>query len=81
MMNEVPEIESMAECCIRLGYEDIAKDLTRLAEYIKSAHIRIGVLTEQLSGVMKAVEWYESADFGKDDLAKAVEKYRTGGAL
>ena len=79
MMNEVTTIEDMSESCIRMGYADIAKDLTRLAEYIKSAYIRIEVLTEQLSEVMRAVEWYQSCDIGEESLAKAIEKYRTGG--
>lgn len=44
-----------------------------------SARNRVEVLQENLKPVLKAVEWYESCDIGADGLAKAVERYRTGG--
>ena len=79
IMTHVSDIEDMSEICLRLGYVDVAKDLTRLAEYSKSAWNRIEVLHGQLAKVMRAVEWYESADIGANDLKIAIEKYRTGG--
>jgi hypothetical protein len=72
-------IEDMAETLIKNGYEDVGRDMIRLSEYIRSAYIRVDVLSEQLRPIMKAVEWYESADIGADGLQKAVEKYRNGG--
>ena len=50
----------------------------RLVEYIKSAKIRVETLFEMLSPVFKAVEWYCSADWGKDRVHKAIEEYRNG---
>lgn len=63
---------------IRQGAEDIAKDVRRLIEYVKSAEIRIGVLSKQLNDIFHAVEWYLSADYGKATLLKHIEQYRTG---
>ena len=79
LLNCIWDIEDMAEELTKMNYLDVAADMTRLAEYIKSARIRIGVLSEQLRPVMKAVEWYKSADIGEDSLKKAIEKYRIGG--
>ena len=73
------DIDDMAETLMKMGYEDVARDMFRLSEYIRSAYIRIDVLSEQLKPIMKAVEWYESADIGADGLQKAVEEYRNGG--
>lgn len=79
LMNSVADLEDMSETLIKEGYEDVALDMVRLTEYIKSANIRISVLSRQLRDVMKAVEWYDSCDIGKDTLNKQIEEYRRGG--
>lgn len=73
-------IEDMADRCLELGCEDVARDLQRLYQYIKSAQIRVDVLREQLKDVMRSVEWYDSGDFGKDNFMEHIERYRNGGA-
>ena len=78
LFNNVCYIEDMSETALKLGYEDIALDLTRLAEYIKSAKIRVTVLQEQLKEVMHDIEWYEDCDIGEDTLKKTFEEYRRG---
>lgn len=72
-------IEKMADRLMQSGYEDVAKDMQRLAEYCKSANLRIGVLSEELSDVMQAIEWCESGDSGEDGIKYAVEEYRNRG--
>ena len=74
----IADMEDMEQRLIQLGYVDVAKDVRRLIEYCKSAEIRIGVLFEQLDEVFRAVEWYDSADIGKDSLIKRLEEYRKG---
>lgn len=76
----VGDIEDMAETLVKLGYLDVAHDMTRLSEYIKSAYNRVEVLSGQLRPIMKAVEWYESCDWSAETLGEEVEKYRNGGA-
>lgn len=78
LLDNVGDLEDMSEILIKEGYEDVALDMCRLVEYIKSAKIRIDVLSHQLSGVMKAVEWYDSCDIGKDTLKERIEEYRRG---
>jgi hypothetical protein len=68
----------MEEKLIALGYTDIAKDVRRLIEYCLSAEIRISTLFEQLENVFHDIEWYCSADIGKDTLIKRLEEYRKG---
>ena len=72
----VIDLGDMAETLVRLGYEDIARDMCRLIEYIKSAQIRVDVLKDQLKDVMHAVEWWESADYGDNTLKEHLEAYR-----
>lgn len=69
-------LEDMVDRLIESGYEDVAKDTRQLVEHIKSAKAKIETLFEQLRPIFKAVEWYDSADWSKDNLDKAVEDYR-----
>lgn len=78
LFSRVEYIQDMSDAALKLGYEDIALDLARLAEYIKSAKIRVTVLQRQLKNVMHDIEWYESCDIGKDTLIKTFEEYRRG---
>lgn len=77
--NNIDKIERLAEQFLNWGYIDVATDMQRLAEYCKSAYLRIGVLSKELSGVMEAVEWYASGDFGNTRVKEAVEEYRNRG--
>lgn len=72
-------LDDMSETLVKLGYLDVAKDMTRLAEYIKSAYNRISVLSQNLRPIMKAVEYYEDCDYSKENVAEVVERYRNGG--
>ena len=79
LFSNVEYIVDMSDLALKLGYEDIALDLTRLAEYIKSAKIRVTVLQGQLREVMHALEWYDCCDIGEDSLREHIEEYRQGG--
>lgn len=76
MFENVLYIDDMAAALTKLNYLDVARDMTRLSEYIKTAYNRIEVLSEQLKPVMKAVEYYEDCDFSEENVKEAVEKYR-----
>lgn len=71
-------LQDMADRLNSAGFGDVAQDTQRLVEYIRSASIRIETLFEALSPVFKAVEWFDSADWGKDRVDKAIEEYRNG---
>ena len=72
----VSDLEDIEDALIKYDYVDVAKDTRRLIEYIKTALIRVDVLSNQLKPVFKAVEYRVSCDCGDDDLKKAIEKYR-----
>ena len=74
--HNVKALKEMESRFLDLGYEDVAKDFRRLIEYIKSANNRVEVLGDQLNGMMHDIEWYDSADIGRDALAEGVERYR-----
>lgn len=76
LFTSVDELEDMQKALIKYGYEDIAEDTQRLIEYIKSAKCTVGVLKDMLQPVFHAVEWYESADYGKETMIEVLEKYR-----
>lgn len=78
VFNYVRDLEEMEQFLISDGHIDIAKDVRRLIEYVRSAEIRIGVLLESLNKVFHDIEWYVSADIGKERLLKTLEDYRNG---
>lgn len=51
LFNHLSKIEDVEDECRKHNYEDIARDCRRLIEYIKSAYIRIEVLSKQLKDV------------------------------
>lgn len=71
------ELEEVEQELLTRGAQDIARDVRRLIEYIKSAENRISILSEQLNPIFRAVEWRQSADIGEDSLLKVIEEYRT----
>jgi len=77
-LQNIANIDDMATILRHKGYEDIARDMLRLAEYIKSAWTRVDVLSDQLKDVMRSVEWYESGDFGDGTLEEHLNDYRMG---
>ena len=79
LFENVTYIEDMADTLVKLNYLDVARDMTRLSEYIKTALNRVSVLSEQLKPIMKAVEYYEDCDYSLETLNKTIEKYRADG--
>lgn len=76
LFSKAVDIEDMAETLEKLKYLDVARDMRRLSEYIRSAYNRVEVLSEQLKPIMRAVEYYESCDISAESLGEEVEKYR-----
>ena len=76
LFNHVADMEEVEATLLAEGYVDIAQDVRRLIEYTQTAKIRIGVLHRNLADVFHAVEWYHSADYGKDTMLEAFNRYR-----
>lgn len=76
---KLDDLQRMTDRLASDGYTDVAKDVQRLVEYVRSATVRIETLFEMLKPVLKAVEWYDSGDYGKSDVLEAIEEYRNFG--
>lgn len=76
LFSKAIEFDEMAETLEKLNCLDVARDMRRLSEYIKSAYNRVDVLAAQLKPIMKAVEYYEDCDISEDSLKATVEEYR-----
>ena len=81
LIGRAADIEMMAQRILDAGYPDVAGDMQRLAEYCKSARLRVAVLSDMLNSVMHAVEWYDSGDYGLDNFKKVLDEYRDKNGL
>lgn len=79
LFSKATYFDDMAETLEKLNYLDVARDMRRLSEYIKSAYNRVDVLASQLRPIMKAVEYYEDCDYGEDTVQEVINEYRQGG--
>lgn len=71
------EIQEMADRLAELGYaEDAAKETMALLLTLRQFENRIKAMQERLSGVWKAVEWWDSCDSGEDRVHEELKKYR-----
>ena len=78
LFDHIRDMEDVEQELLARGYLDIARDVRRLIEYIRTAENRICVLADQLNDVFHAVEWCLSADYGEDTLRKHLDAYREG---
>lgn len=76
IMASAEDLQDMSDRLMALGYTDVAQDTQRLVEYVHSARIRIDSLFKALSPVFKAVEWFDSGDWGGETLDDEIWKYR-----
>jgi len=76
LFNHIEDLEHVEWQLLRRGHKDVALDVRRLIEYLQTAYNRISVLSDQLKGVCKAVEWYLSSDSSIESVDKAVVEYR-----
>lgn len=81
LFEAVDDLKRVELHLLQSGAEDVAKDVRRLIEYIKTAENRIDVLRGNLAGVFKAVEWNLSADWGDARLQQELDRYRNGEEL
>lgn len=71
------DLEEMADRLAGLGYaEDAARETQELLVQLRQWKVRAEVRAERLAGVWKAVEWWDSADWGEDRVKEALAEYR-----
>lgn len=77
LLNRRDQVEHMAERLARLGYaKDAAKETYDFLLWLRMVEAQFEARHERLSGVWRAVEWWDSGDSGEDDLQVALEEYR-----
>jgi len=74
------DFERMADRLARLGFHDPSVETFALIGDIRSFRARMEATKKRLADVWRAVEWYDSCDYGLDQVGEAVAKYRGGGA-
>lgn len=70
-------LREMADRLAGLGYaEDAAKETEELLVLLNQWCVRAEVRRSRLAGVWKAVEWWDSCDWGEDQVREALARYR-----
>jgi hypothetical protein len=71
------DLERMIDRLAGLGYaEDAAKETQELLLIVRQFRVRVSTIADRLSPVWRAQEWWDSNDWGEDDLKEALKKYR-----
>lgn len=77
LMSYDREVESMVDRLASLGYaKDAAQETMAFLLELRRAQIRLETMQQRLAPVWKAVEWWDSADTGEDDVKDALVEYR-----
>lgn len=71
----VPVFECVSGCPVA-ELEDAAKETYSLLVQLRQWETRADVHMERLRAVWKAVEWWDSGDWGEDDVREALAEYR-----
>lgn len=75
----VRKLRSMAETLRRLKHEVAASMVEHHADVIEASLTVIDARHERLAEILKAVEWYEDCDWGKERVAEAARALVEGG--
>ena len=74
--NKIDELNKMRDRLTELGYLDAAKETESVILMLNSFEVRINARIERLNAIWKAVEWFDSSDWGIDDIENEINKYR-----
>lgn len=70
-------LERMTDRLVGLGYAaDVAADALDLVAMIRTQRVRMDAAMRRLRDVFHAVEWWDSADSGEDEVRAALAAYR-----
>jgi hypothetical protein len=71
------DLEEMATRLAGLGYaQDAARETEELLLLLRQWEVRATARMERLTAVWKAVEWWDSSDWGEPQVHEALAKYR-----
>lgn len=70
-------LNQMCDRLSRLPYaEDVAKETMWVILEMRAHRVRVQAAIDRLSGVWKAVEWWDSCDSSESELVSAIAKFR-----
>lgn len=70
-------LDEMAERLAGLGYaRDAALETEELVTLLRQWDVRATARISRLAGVWKAIEWWDSCDYGEDDVRETLAQYR-----
>lgn len=70
-------LERMSERLASLGYaEDAARETYELVQIIRQYKTKASVITDRLSDIWRAIEWWDSGDSGEDRVKAELVNYR-----
>lgn len=70
-------LEQMADRLAGLGYaEDAARETHETLLLLRQARVRLQARIDRLSGIWRAVEWWDSGDSGPSYLDEVLSQYR-----
>lgn len=71
------QLEDMYQAIAKLGYApDAARETEELRLTLLAAKTRFDVVLERMRPIWKAMEWWQSCDWGEDDFKEALAEYR-----
>lgn len=76
LMGMDEQLQAMEEELRSLGYDDVADETKTVREMIEKFKSDVEQKLEELSKVWKAVEWYTSNDWSKEQVEAAVGDFR-----
>lgn len=76
IISKTSNMEDMEDFLIKEGFDDVAKDVRNFIDFCKGTIRRTDRFLSELNEVFWGIEWYCSADIGKDTLIKTLEEYR-----
>lgn len=77
LLSRQHHLRNMADRLAGLGYAaDAAEETEELLIMLRQWQIRAEVRVKRLEAVWKAVEWWDSADWGEDRVHAALRAYR-----
>ena len=71
-------LDKMAERLIELGYIAAAMETYKAKNEVEAAMVRYEAHKERLENLWRAVEWYDSGDWGLEDAKEAYIEYAEG---
>lgn len=71
-------LERMAERLAGLGHADAAGETFAVLAEVRAQHARLEASLRRLSGVWRAVDYWDSSDAGPERVDEALEEYRKG---